>query len=234
MSESPSGTPEVTPQPEGEKPDDSKTVTVSEQFKKEALESWKPAREEANRLKQELDAERARREALERVAYAGGRQATDPRTALVQQLQEQAQYDPLAQAALINMQESLEAKAEVWLANELIDIPDTKRSQVAALVRSQGYQLSPQAALKMVTDPESGTLAEKLAALTAENERLKSAKPHGISPAAASPSNASADDGRTPESVTVTEYAAILQQGGDKARALKQAIGSNKTKLVRG
>ena len=100
MSESPSGTPEVTPQPEGEKPDDSKTVTVSEQFKKEALESWKPAREEANRLKQELDAERARREALERVAYAGGRQATDPRTALVQQLQEQAQYDPLAQAAL--------------------------------------------------------------------------------------------------------------------------------------
>ena len=206
----------------------------------EALK-WKQKAEDYNKVEAELAAEKARNEELQRIAYGGGaRQATDPRAALVAQLQEQAQYDPVAAATLLNMRESLEAKAEVWLANGLLRVPDHKREQVAALVRSQGYQLSPDEALKMVSDPETKTLAEQLAAMKVENERLKGARPNGISPSAAMPSSANADDGRAQETMPRAEYLAAVTRGSqkdasdddrEKARTLMRAVASNKTRL---
>jgi hypothetical protein len=199
---------------------------------KEAL-VWKQKAEEYNKVAEELAAERARAQELERIAYGGGRQATDPRAELVLKLKEQAQFDPASEAALYAMREVETTKAELWLANGLLSIPEAKREQVAYLVRNAGYQMSPQQALSVVTDPEAKTLAEKLKELTLENERLKGARPNGVSPAAATPASASADDGRARETIKMSEYVAILQRGGDEARALKQAVGSNKTKLVR-
>ena len=70
--------------------DDSTQVTVSAQFKKEALEHWKPAAEEANKLKAELAAERVKTEQLSRLAY-GGQQATDPRIQRIAQFAQQAE-----------------------------------------------------------------------------------------------------------------------------------------------
>ena len=154
MSDAQAGTPA---KPEGESPAPTPPAQQDGSEKdaqkwQEALK-WKQKAEEYNRIEAELAAERAKNEELQRIAYGGGRQATDPRAELVAKLQEQAQYDPASAAALINMREALEAKAEVWLANGLLHVPDAKREQVAQLIRANGYQLSHDAALKMVTDP---------------------------------------------------------------------------------
>ena len=215
--------------------DDSGQVTVSAQFKKEALESWKPKAEQYNKAEAELAAANARVQELERIAYGGGaRQATDPRAELVAQLQAQAQYDPVAQATLLNMQETLEAKAEVWLAQQLQEVPKEKREQVAHLIRNAGYQMGAERALSLVTDPESKTLHDKLAEMQAELDRLKTSKPNGTSPGSVVPATAGQEDGGIQETIKASEYAATLKAGGDRARALKIAVGSGKTKLQEG
>lgn len=235
MSEvTPAGTPTPTQddRPAGtpaEAKDDS--VTVSAQFKKEALESWKPAAERANKLAEELAAERARREELERIAYGGGaRQATDPAAEMYAQLQEQAQFDPVAKATLYNMQRTARAEAEVWLANVLLTVPETKRDKVAHLIRLSQYQMSPEQALSTVSDPEAEVTAKRLAELQAENERLRSAKPNGASPAATPPASASAGEDSQTE-IKQSEYVAILRGGGQRALDLKRAVGEGRTKL---
>ena len=190
--------------------------------------------EQFNRMEQELAASNARATELERIAYGGGaRQATDPRAALVAQAREQAAYDPIAQLALENTRDNLEMKAELWLANQLLTVPQTKQAQVAALIRNAGYQMDANYALGLVTDPDSKAVNEQLAAARAELERLKGAKPNGYSPASAVPATASADDGSNKESMTMAEYVAALKHGGDRARTIMQAVGSGKTKLER-
>jgi len=190
--------------------------------------------EQFNRMEQELAASNARATELERIAYGGGaRQATDPRAALVAQAQEQAQYDPIAQLALQNTRDNLEMKAELWLANQLLSVPAAKQAQVSALIKNAGYQMDASYALQLVTDPEANTLKEQLATTRAENERLRGAKPNGYSPASAVPATVSEDDGPNRETILMSEYIAALNQGGDKARAIMQAVGSGKTKLVR-
>ena len=236
MSEAQAGTPAVAPDDsqkaatqEAQKPEDS--VTVSAQFKKEALESWKPAAEKANKLERELEVERARIKDLERLAYGGGAgQATDPNAELVAQLREQAQYDPVARAALMSIESNARTEAELWLARQLPEVSQQKREKAFALVRLSGYQMSPDQALSVVSDPDAGRMAEELGQLKQENERLKGARPSGVSPATTTPS---ADTGAQVESMKMSEYLTVMQQGGERARALMQAVGSNKTKLVR-
>jgi len=231
--------PAPTPTP---KPDDSE-VKVSAQFKKEALENWKPAAEKVNKLEAELAQERAARqqaEDLARRAYGGGQQATDPRAALVEALRQQAAYDPVAQGVLANMEDTLVARAEVWLANQLLAVPEGKRDNVAKMIRNAGYQMDASAALNVLTDPESKTLHEKLAESQKELERLKNAKPNGVSPASVVPASASVDDGEVQPTMKRSDYLQALNRASspdatdeDKARArtLKMAVGSNKTKL---
>src|SRR6185436_8346195 len=163
MTEAPAGTP--TPPSENSQKaentqapkDDSKQVAVSEQFKKEALENWKPAAEKVNKLESDLQAANARIEQLARLAYGGGQAATDPRAELIAKLQEQAQYDPVAQATLMNMQDNVVTKAEKWLSDQMLEneVPKTKRDGVSALIRAAGYQMSVQDALSRVTDPDA-------------------------------------------------------------------------------
>jgi len=184
-------------------------------------------------MEQDLAASQARAQELERIAYGGGaRQATDPRAALVAQAQEQSPYDPVAQLSVQNARENLEIKAELWLANEIQNVPAAKRDQVRALVRNAGYQMSTDYALNLVTDHESKSMAEQLAAAQTEINRLKGARPNGVSPASALPATVSADDGRIRETIKKSDYIAALKQGGDAARALMQAVGSNATRLI--
>jgi hypothetical protein len=203
--------------------------------------AWKQKAEHYNRLEQELAAEKARAQELERIAYGGGaRQATDPRAALVAQASEQAQYDPIAQLALQNTRDNMEMKAELWLSNQLLAVPPAKQAQVAALIRNAGYQMDANYALGLVTDPEAKTLHEQLATTRAELERLKGAKPNGYSPASAVPATASADDGPAPEKIPRAEYLQVVSRGSQKdatdadrerARALMRAVASGKSNL---
>ncbi len=221
--------------------DDSGQVTVSAQFKKEALENWKPAAERANQLERQLQESQAQLAELARRAY-GGQAATDPRVELIAKLQEQAQYDPVAQATLMNMQDQAVTKADSWLANAMLEaeVPKAKQRAVAALVKANGYQMTVQDALNQVSDPEAKSLAEQLAEKTKELDRLKNAKPNGSSPAAAISANVDADEGRQ-ESIKRAEYVAVLRRAVapgateeevERARALKRSVGEGKRRLV--
>ncbi len=241
------GTPDPKPDdtkggtPEAGK-DDSGQVTVSAQFKKEALENWKPAAEERNQLRQQLAEKETQLQELARRAY-GGQAATDPRMARLAQLQEQAAYDPVAAETLELVKDSVITKAESWLSGAMLEseVPKAKRDGVASLIRASNYQMSVEQALSKVTDPDSKTLAQQLADTKQELDRLKNAKPNGASPAAAIPANSDASEGR-PETMKMSEYTAVLQAAAregatesekDKARALKLAAGTNKLKIER-
>lgn len=198
--------------------------------------------EQFNKMEQDLATERAKNEQLSRMAYGGGQQATDPDAEAYNQALGMVDVDPVARVAVRSAQRTFVAEREAGLAHQLLKVPEAKRDNVAAIVRASGYQASVQDALSAVTDPETKTLAEKLAELQAENERLKGAKANGTSPASAVPANANADDGRTQETIKRSEYLDALQRGQaegateaekDRARALKQAVGSNKTKFER-
>ena len=238
------GTPEATPEsspaakPEAAKDDSG----LNEQQKKEWM-TLKQKAEQFNKLEAELAAERAKTEQLARVAY-GGQQATDPRIQRIAQLQEQAQYDPVAAEVLDTKREILQIGAEKWLSDQMLEneVPKSKRESVAALIRANGYQMSVSDALNRVTDPDTKTLADQLSELRQENERLKNAKPNGVSPASVTPANVSADDGANPTTMKQSDYLAVLnrahspnanEQDVAKARALMQAAGSNKLKLER-
>ena len=65
-----------------------------------------------------------------------------------------------------------------------------------------------------------------------ENERLKSSRPNGVSPAAATPASANRDDGQVQETIKRSDYLAALKRGDDNARALMQAVGTNTTRLI--
>lgn len=226
----PAGTPESTDK--GEKPDDSK-VEVSAQFKDEALRVWKPAAEKVNQLEKELADKNERLSRLEQLAYSGGQKATDPAAEAYAQAMEQAKFDPVAQLAVDSANRAVRNEMELWLANELLSVPDSKKKQVAGLIRNAGYRMGADQALTLVTDPETKTLAEKLADAQKELDRLRNTKPNGTSPASTVPSLAGDDDGKTPESIKLSEYTEVLKQGGPRARALMQAVGTNKTKLIR-
>lgn len=234
MSEAQSGTPDNTPVDTN----NGGTVGATQdgsgndaQKWQEALK-WKQKAEEFNRLERELQERNAQIEQLSRLAYGGGQAATDPTAELMAKLQEQATFDPVAQATLLNMQETAMVKAEAWLTGQLAYIPASKRDKVASIVRNAGYQIGVSDALNMVTDPDTKTLAQQLAELKAENERLRVAKTNGVSPSSVAPASASADDSKR-ETIPFSEYAAVLKQGGQRAQELMQAVGSGRTKLVR-
>jgi hypothetical protein len=214
-----SGTPEATPASANEAAKQGNGQDGSEQKWQEALK-WKEKAEAYNKLEAEKQAVEQRLAEMERVAYSGSVQAaTDPTAELVQQLQEQASYDPASRAALLAMQESAKARAEQWLIGELLNVPDNKRQKVATLVRNSGYQMPVQSALDIVTDPESASYQKRLAELQNENERLKSRVSNGASPSSAFP----AADAGSPksESVPWSEMASTLKRGGSSARELR-------------
>ena len=216
---------------------------LNEQQKKEWM-TLKQKAEQFNKLEAELAAERAKTEQLARMAY-GGQQATDPRIQRIAQLQEQAQFgDVVAAEVLETKREVLQIGAEKWLSDQMLEneVPKSKRESVAALIRANGYQMSVSDALNRVTDPDTKTLADQLSELRQENERLKNAKPNGVSPASVTPANVSADEGANPTTMKQSDYLAVLnrahspnanEQDVAKARALMQAAGSNKLKLER-
>jgi vacuolar-type H+-ATPase subunit I/STV1 len=202
----------------------------SEQKWQEALK-WKEKAEAFNKLEAEKRQMEQRLAELERVAYSGGVQAaTDPTAELVQQLQEQAQYDAAAKAALLAMQESAKARAEQWLMSELFAVPENKRAKVAALIRSQNYQLGVHDALEFVNDPDAATYQQRVSELQAENERLKSRAPlaNGSAPMAAYPaSDAAAPKG---ESMPWSEMQSALRRGGEAARSIRHKWDSGEIK----
>lgn len=211
----------------------------NEQKWQEALK-WKQKAEDYNRLEQEAADIRRRYDELQRQAYNGGQAATDPQVELVRQLQEQAQYDPVAKATLWNMEQTARSQAEVWLSRQVADVPASKRAQVEEYIRLKGYQVDARTALNALTDPDTKTLAEQLAATKQELERYKNAKPNAPSPGFAAPSMASADDGKVQESIPRSEYLSVINRGNasgasdedkEKARTLMRAVATNKTRL---
>jgi len=214
---------------------------LNEQQKKEWM-TLKQKAESYNKLEAELAAERAKNEQLVRVAYGGGQQATDPAVEAYNAVLAQAEYDPTAKLTILNTQKAWVAEMEAGLAHQLLKVPEARRDQVAQLVRATGYRVSANDALNSTTDPETKTLSDRLAELQQENERLKNAKPNGMSPASVTPANVSADEGANPTTMKQSDYLAVLnrahspnanEQDVAKARALMQAAGSNKLKLER-
>ena len=205
----------------------------NEQKWQEALK-WKQKAEDFNRLEAEKKSLEARAQQLEQLVYSrGAGQATDPTAELVNQLREQAQYDPVAKGTLMNMEMTAKAQAEAWLAGQLVSVPDAKRERVAAIIRNAGYQIGASQALEMVTDPDTKTLAERLQEAESEIARLKNAKPNGSSPASAVPSTASADETGTQTEMKRSEYVATLKRGGQAALDLMKAAGENRVRIVR-
>ena len=234
MSDAQAGTPAVAP-------DDRTAGTpaatggdgsgLNAQQQKEYL-TLKQKAEDYNKLAKDKAELEARLAAAEQMASMGPR-ATDPMTELKSTLRAQAEYDPASKAALVSMAQNEQLAAELWLANEIVGVPEGKKPQVMQLIRNSGYQMSAQYALSLVTDPDTLTLNERLAEAQKEIERLKGAKANGVSPATTVPATSSAgDDGNSPKEVKRSEYIAILNAGGDKARALMQSVGTNKTRLV--
>jgi hypothetical protein len=130
------------------------------------------------------------------------------------------------------MKSAAKAEAELWLTKALHDAPEKKRDKAADLIRLSGYQMSPEQALSMVSDPDAEGLAKQLAELKQENERLRTAKPNGASPAATPPVMASASDGDN--EIKQSDYVAILRAGGATALELKRAVGEGRKKLRMG
>lgn len=213
-------------EPQAQNSGDSDKVTVSAQFKEEALK-WKGKAEDYNKLKEERDALEAKTRELERLAYAG-KAATDPTEERIARLKEQAPFDPVAAATLDLMHENAINRAELWLSNELLNVPPAKRTQVAALIRNAQYQMGGQDALKLVTDPDTKTLEQQLADAKAEIERYKGSKQNGVSPGATIPSPV--DTGS--DSIKRADYLAILRAGGEKAVNLMKSVDVGKVKLV--
>ena len=204
----------------------------NEQKWQEALK-WKQKAEDFNRLEAEKKAIEARAQQLEQLVYSrGAGQATDPTAELVAQLREQAAYDPVAKATLMNMEMTARSQAEAWLAGQLISVPDAKRDRVAALVRNSGYQMGVSDALSMVTDPDTKTLSEQLEHAQREIARLSNVQKNGSSPAAAVPSSANANDDSGLKEMKRSDYLARIRAGGQAAKDLMRAVGENRTKLV--
>src|SRR6185503_4717357 len=236
------GTPEATPESSpAAKPVEAKDDSGLNAQQKQEWMTLKQKAEQFNKLEAELAAERAKTEQLARLAY-GGQQATDPRIQRIAQLQEQAQYDPVAAEVLDTKREVLQIGAEKWLSDQMLEneVPRSKRESVSSLIRAAGYAMSVQDALSRVTDPETKTLAGQLAALQQENERLKNAKPNGVSPASVTPANVNADDERNQSTIKASDYVNTLNRAGASdateaeraaARSLKMAVASGKTKM---
>jgi len=219
---------------------------LNDQQKKEWM-TLKQKAEQFNKLEAELAAERAKTEQLARLAY-GGQQATDPRIQRIAQLQEQAQFgDVVAAEVLETKREVIQLGAEKWLSDQLRlhEVPRGKQDSVSDLVRaswSTGNAMSIPDALSRVTDPDTKSLSEQLAALQQENERLKNAKPNGVSPASVTPANVSADEGNDTTPIKLSDYTAALTKARsssatdadrERAAALMKAVGGGKKQLER-
>jgi hypothetical protein len=188
--------------------------------------------EEFNKLEAEKKALEAKLAQMERLAVSqGAGQATDPLAEDLNALREQATYDPMARATLRTMEMAARANAEAWLAREVAGVPSTKREQVEALIRNAGYQIRAEEALRLVTDPDSGTLAARLKELEAENAKLKerAVQPHGTSPATTVPATEAKGSGES-ETMPWSEVQAALKQGGTRAKELRDKMDSGKLK----
>jgi len=229
-------------------PDDSKAGTpvaakddsgLNAQQQKEYL-TLKQKAEDYNKLEAALQEKDAQLQELARRAYGGGQAATDPYVQDIAALQQQAEFDPVARLTLRNIEATEMANAEAWLAKQLLTVPDAKRAKVENMIRVSGFRIGAKYAMEQMTDPETMTLAQQLAATQAELEKLKGHKPNGTSPGFVQPATASADDGKVQESIPRREYVAAISQAQQpgatdeqkaRARALMQAVGGNKTRL---
>ena len=241
MSDVQAGTP--TPTPDGSEAgtpvvqkDDS---GLNAQQQKEYL-TLKQKAEDYNKLEAALREKDAQLEELARRAYGGGQAATDPYVEDIAALQQQAEYDPVARVTLRSIQDNMDTKKELWLKDQLLAVPESKRSQVETMIRVSNFRIGAKYALDQMTDPETKTLAQQLADTKAELDRLKGHKPNGTSPGFVPPATASADDGKVPVTITRGEYQAVISAGAqngasdeekERARALMRAVGKNQTRF---
>ena len=238
MSEAQAGTPAAEPgnsQPAGQVEAATDGSGLNAQQQKEWM-TLKQKAEDFNRIAKEKEALEARLAQMERLAVSqGAGQATDPMADEIAALRELAPVDPVARAALRNMEMTARAQAEAWLTGQLMSVPEAKRQQVATLVRNAGYQMGADEALSLVTDPDTKTMAQRLEELETENKRLKerAVQPHGVSPSTTQPaSDAKVSDDI--ENMPWSEASAILKAGGDRARALRDKMDTRKVKIEHG
>jgi len=213
-----------TPPPTTERSGDAQTSTggadgsgLNAQQQKEYL-TLKQKAEEFNKVKADLEAKE--RELAQLKANAGGgTTATDQTPGFIQQLRESAGMgDVASQAALLNIYEN-------WLNESTASVPESKRAQVKALIRNSGYQMSPDYALTLVTDPKAGELQKRVQELETENQQLKTAKPNGVSPAA---TGAASGSERSSEAMPWSEAKVILQGGGPRALELRKKMDARR------
>ncbi len=187
--------------------------------------------EEFNKVEAEKKALEARLAEMERLSVSrGAGQATDPMAELRATLQAQAEYDPASKAALIAMAQNERIAAEMWLTNELQAVPESKRSQVGALIRASSYGMSAKDALSIVTDPETSGTKSRVLELEAENARLKelAKQANGSSPAFAIPASAASDNR---DNMPWSEAQSLLKRGGPAARELRDKMDGGKVKI---
>lgn len=233
MSEAQAGT-QATPTPENSNAGQGGAADgsgLNAQQQKEWM-TLKQKAEEFNRVAEEKKALELRLAQMEQLVSRGNVQATDPQADLVNRLREQAQYDDVAKATLLNMEMTARAQAEAWLAQQLVSVPEVKRERVAGLVRSSNYQMGVDTALNMVTDPEVKSYEERLREAEETITRLKGAKHNGSSPSATTPATASADESGSQSEMKRSDYIAALKNGAPNAKELMRAAGSGKLKLV--
>lgn len=242
MSDPKSGTPEPTPQAAnnagtaGGGQDGGEAASAKPVDPALAM-AWKQKAEDYNRLQDAYEAERKAREQLEAAQAAQFQQQPQSEAAnevLVKLQRDAAAGDYLAQSTLYTLQAAQMTAYQSRLALDLAVVPEALRETVRNIVEQSGYRVSVAEARKQAEDmargKQYGDLEQRLAALEAENKRLKEAseaRGRTVSTAvvpAAAPEPGSYD-------MAGSEYRAALARGGPEAIALRRAADSGQKRI---
>jgi hypothetical protein len=192
------------------------------------LEAWKPKVEGYNQAMAERDAARQRIADLEARLYQS-QAPVNPMAQTIAQLQEEAAWNPSAAASLQVLGIAAAQQAENNLLTQAVqsDVPKKHWATAMNLVRQSGYRMSFDQAAQLAQGVEAPVLHEQLSQKDEEIRRLreivdgKTVGSNGAAPRtnlATSPAPVG-DSG--PVEMDAEEYAAIMRQGGDAARALR-------------
>ena len=202
--------------------------------------AWKEKAERYNALDAEREELRRRLEEAERRAY--GQQQQDPRVQQLAELQQRAAYDPDAQRELALWQMQAQALAENQLTQALYAeaVPPKLAGRVADIVRQSGYRTTVAEALAMVSPPENPEVASRLKSMQEQLEKaqaeLAAARKRQASAGPAWAGGGGGGGGAPPGAPTMTasEYAAALAEGGKRAADVRADMAANRLRLVPG
>lgn len=200
--------------------------------------AWKQKAEDYNRLQDAYEAERKAREQLEQAQagqYQRMPQQDEQASEVLAKLQRDAAAgDYLAQSTLYTLQATQVTAYQSRLALDLAVVPEALRETVRNIVEQSGYRVSVAEARKQAEDvargKQYGDLEQRMAALEAENKRLKEAseaRGRTVSTAvvpAAAPEPGSFD-------LAGSEYRAALTRGGPEAIALRRAVDAGQKRV---